>query len=72
MRNLGHTPSVPDLVRHKPPAYGRATLGAKPFRRARFRDSADMDGWEEARKRLPGGPCGSTGHRERKHSKMSE
>jgi hypothetical protein len=24
------------LVRHKPTAYGRATLGAKPFRRAPF------------------------------------
>jgi len=25
---------TPGLVRHKPTAYGRATLGAKPFRRA--------------------------------------
>jgi hypothetical protein len=28
------TEYVEVLVRHKPTAYGRATLGAKPFRRA--------------------------------------
>jgi len=36
---LASTASRRGFVRYKPTAYGRATLGAKPFRRAPFRQN---------------------------------